>query len=113
MTDELDEYGVWVKSAPQSLDEPETSALFKRGVPLQDLSELSDKTSQVASPEEGGFPADLLKNFLTDIEDVNETGQKAETKTLDVPSISPTLLDETIETTAFMPMDSELMNTEK
>ncbi|MDR1324525.1 MAG: hypothetical protein LBK00_00630 [Treponema sp.] len=122
MTDELDEYGVWVKSAPQSLDEPETLVLSKEGEPLQDLSELSDKTSQVATSEDSGFPADLLKNFLTDIEDIDEvavstideTGQKAETETPDVPSISPALLsEEMIETIAVMPMDSELVNTEK
>ena len=121
MTDELDEYGVWVKSAPQSLDEPELPVLSEEAEPLQDLPELFDKTSQVAASEDSGFPADLLKNFLMDIEDIdetavptiNETGQKAETETPDVPSTSPVLLNETVETTVAIPMDSELMNTEK
>jgi hypothetical protein len=121
MTDELDEYGVWVKSAPQTLNEPEPPELSEKGEPLQDLSELAHKTSQAAISEDSGFPADLLKNFLTDIEDIdeivvptiNEAGQKSEIETPDVPSISPSLFNETIETMAAIPMDSALVNTEK
>jgi hypothetical protein len=109
MADELDEYGVWVKSGPQSLEDPPVA-----------LPEPSHNAAP-ATTEGNGFPSDLLKDFLTDIEDsgeADEIGQ--ETDVPDVPVIVPvaatpsrTPISETLELEAALPMDSEAANTEK